>query len=94
MSTKQQIKNGRQLAAAEKLHAGVPLSLMDWCALEDKSRESWYQAARRGTAPAFYYSGGVVRIDPTDYRAWQEARKADAERRREAAAAERSSEAA
>lgn len=87
MTTKHQhVKDNRHLAAAEKLRAGVPLSIADWCAMEGVSREGWYQAARRGEAPAHYYNGHLVRIAAADYAAWVEARKADAKLVREVAA--------
>lgn len=87
--TSQKAKDTRHIVAAEKLHAGVPLTIKDWCALEGVSREGWYQAVRRGEFPAHYYNGGLVRIAARDYLSWQESRKADARSQREAAQAER-----
>jgi len=94
MTTKiQQAKVIHQFAAAEKLRAGVPLTIKDWCALEGVSREAWYQAVRRGDAPTHYRNGGLIRIAAADYSSWVEARK-EARRRQEAAEAERAPEAA
>lgn len=85
MTKHQQVKDGRHIAAAEKVRAGVPISIAEWCALEGVSREGWYQLARRGEAPAHYYTGGLVRVAAADYAAWVETRKADVRRAREAA---------
>lgn len=82
MSNKQQrLVDGRHIVAGEKVRAGVPLSVEDWCALEAVSRQQWYTRVARGDAPSFYYNGGVVRIAAADYLAWIEQMKAAAKRR-------------
>ncbi len=87
MNKQQQLKSGRHLEAGEKVRAGVPLSVEDWCALEGVSRQQWYSRVDRGDAPAFYYNGGVVRIAAADYLAWVEIMKAAAKRGADAAPA-------
>lgn len=76
MSNKQQrLKSGQHIEAAEKIRAGVPISVEEWCALEGCSRQQWYTRVARGEAPAFYYNGGIVRIASADYLAWIEVMK-------------------
>lgn len=75
MNKQQRLKSGQHFEAAEKVRAGVPLTIEDWCALEGVSKQQWYTRVARGEAPAFYYNGGIVRIAAVDYLAWVEVMK-------------------
>jgi predicted DNA-binding transcriptional regulator AlpA len=75
------------ISVAEKLRAGLSISIREWCLAEGVSRETYYQLSRRGETPKVYHVGNQVRIAADDYAEWQAGRIAAAAAERETIAA-------